>query len=465
MIKHKIKNLSISWGTYFLMGVVGLIIVGTMVYSYNKAVRMNTLYAPLIYSSVEVELNVTMAHLLVEEILNGDEFEENLVWEHYAQAEWYANAILQGGENKETIILPLKSKEMRTIVKDLIRRLSEFKKISKIRLSQRETSGPGTEIDKKYNRIFAVFLKEAKEVKRNLQKVMAEDLNRFRFTQFALITTGIILALFVVITLYKLEKLRAKDFQNLKKTNEILENEIQERLRTDQDLRNSRESLRKLSNQLQSIREDEKTRIAREVHDELGQMLTGLKMELSCLENDLKEDPGCLHEKILSMKELTETTINSVRRIATELRPQILDVLGLAEAIEWQAKDYQQRTGIQCNVNIPNKEVKLDKNLKTSIFRIFQEALTNVARHAKANKIEVLLQIDSENLNLKIMDNGVGIEKYQYPNYESLGLLGIEERVNYWKGKFNINGKSQEGTTLHVSIPLKNYEPIFRKIH
>ncbi len=460
MVKTKIENLSISMWIYFLMGVVGLIIVGTMFYSYNKAVRMNTLYAPLIYSSVEIELNVTMAHLMVEEILNGDEFEENLVWENYARAEWYANAILRGGRNEENVILPLRDKGMRPIVKDLIQRLEEFKKISKIRLSKRETSGPGTEIDKKYNRLFAIFLKEAKEVKRNLQQVMAEDLNRFRYTQFALITTGIFLALFVCVTLYKLEKLRARDFKNLKKSNDALEKEIQERLRTDHDLRNSRESLRKLSNQLQSIREDEKTRIAREVHDELGQMLTGLKMELSCLENDMKVDPNCLHEKVLSMKELTETTINSVRRIATELRPQILDVWGLAEAIEWQARDYQQRTGITCKVYIPNKNTKLNKDLKTSLFRIFQEALTNVARHAQASRVEISLEVETEGLVLKIIDNGLGIKKTQYPNYESLGLLGIEERVHYWKGQFKINGNPNEGTCLHVFIPLNNYEPV-----
>ena len=460
MVKTKFKIISIPEWTYLLMALLGLFIAGTLAYSYHKAVRMNSLYAPLINASVEIELNVTMAHLLVEEILNGDHFEEAQVWENYSRADWFTQAMLKGGQNGEDIILPLEDKGMRLIVQDLNKRLHEFQNISKTRLQKKNESGPGSDIDQKYNRIFAVFLKEAKTVKQTLQHVMTLDLQRFRLTQFALVTTSIFLGLGVGITLYRLEKLRGKDFQSLKETYDHLESEMEKRLRVVRELEDSQLQLRKLSHSLQSIREDEKTRIAREVHDELGQTLTGLKMELSCFEKDLQSNPDCLHEKVLSMGALIDTTITSVRRIATELRPQILDICGLMDAIKWQAQDYQNRTGIQCTLHLTESDNKLNKKLSTSLFRVFQESLTNVARHAKATEIKITLQFESEDLVMTIQDNGIGIDSDQLHNSDSLGLLGIRERINFWNGRFTINGEPRRGTTLKVQIPLHHYEPI-----
>lgn len=460
MVKSKFEKINIPGWTYFLLALLGLLIAVTLVYSYNKAVRMNTLYAPLINASVEVELNATMAHLLVEEILNGDHFEEKQVWENYSRANWYVQGMLHGRQKGENVILPLEDKRMRLIVEDLGKRLLEFQAISKTRLEKKEISGPGSEIDQKYNEIFAVFLREAKMVKQTLQHVMTQDLEQFRVTHFTLVGASLFLALAVAITFYRLERLRARDFQNLKETYENLENEMEERLRVVRELEESQLELRKLSHSLQSIREDEKTRIAREVHDELGQMLTGLKMELSCFEKDLQSNPGCLHEKVESMKNLIDTTINSVRRIATELRPQILDVCGLMDAIKWQAQDYQNRTGIKCTLDLSETDMKLDKKLSTSLFRIFQEALTNVARHAKATEIDVAIRFESDDLLMSIHDNGIGIDPRKLHNSDSLGLLGIRERINFWKGSLSINGESEQGTTLKVHIPLHHYEPI-----
>ena len=157
---------------------------------------------------------------------------------------------------------------------------------------------------------------------------------------------------------------------------------------------------------------------------------------------------------------LIDTTINSVRRIATELRPQILDVCGLTDAIKWQAQDYQNRTGIECKLSLVESDIKLDKKLSTSLFRVFQEALTNVARHAKATEIEIALQFEPDDLAMTIQDNGIGIDPQKLHNSDSLGLLGIRERINFWKGSLTINGESQMGTTLKIHIPLHHYEPI-----
>ena len=135
MPKNNYAILSIPWWVYLMMGAVGCIIVTTLIFSYNNAVRMNALYAPLINASVEVELNVTMAHLIVEEILNGDHFEESQVWDNYALAKWYVEAMLNGGQRDEEVILPMESARLRLIIEDLRKRLSEFQNISKERLN------------------------------------------------------------------------------------------------------------------------------------------------------------------------------------------------------------------------------------------------------------------------------------------------------------------------------------------
>ena len=437
------------------MGAFGSTVIATLIFCYIFAVRTNTLYAPLINASVEVELNVTMAHLLVEEILNGDHFEESQVWENYNLANWYIEAMLDGGTKGEEIIHPMESQLLRLIVEDLSKRLTEFRNISKMRLKRRDISGPGTEIDQRYNKIFAIFLKEAKAVKKNLQHVMTEDMKRFRTTYSILLATGFFLALVVALTLFRLERLRSKDFRRLRNAYENLEKEIEERIRAEAAVRESRETLRTLSNQLQSIREDEKTQIAREVHDELGQMLTGLKMELSCLERDIKNDATCLKPKLEDMQRMVDTIINSVRRIATELRPQILDVCGLWDAIEWQARDFQNRTGIECVLHRGTTEGALTKNLTTAVFRIFQETLTNVARHAGATQVDITFKIELKHIKLIVHDNGFGIKNERKLDSESLGLLGIQERANYWNGHAIISGIPEKGTTVSLIIPLE----------
>ncbi len=452
MFKSKFKVLTIPWWIYLLIGLIGLIVIKALIISYQYSMRMNSVYAPLIYASVEVELNVTTAHLLVEEILNGDHFEEEDVWKKYALAEWYVQAILNGGERREEKILPLKDKKLRLIVQDLEKRLSQFKNISSERLKKREVSGSGTEIDQRYNRIFRIFLDEAESVKNQLQHVMLEDMKDFRTIFISLLIVVLVLGIVVIFNFYRLERLRVTDFRKLQDTNDELESEIEDRRRAENQLRDSREQLRKLSNQLQVIRENEKTRISREIHDELGQILTGLKMELSCLEVEL--DSPSIIEKLQSMGCMIDSTINSVRRIATELRPQILDTCGLLDALEWQGMDYQARTGIECKLELPKDSVRLDSQLSTAIFRICQETLTNVARHSEATEVQVSLKFNKDELFLTVKDNGKGIELEQIYNTNSLGLLGIQERANYWGGHVTIDSPPGEGALFTISIPL-----------
>ena len=214
------------------------------------------------------------------------------------------------------------------------------------------------------------------------------------------------------------------------------------------------EELRQLSHKIQKIREEEKGRISREVHDELGQSLTALKMDLFQLEKRFPKESVDLQKRTQSMVELVDSTIKSVQRIAMEMRPPILDAFGLCEAISWQAGEYEKRFGIKFDLNCLQSDLDLDKDLKTTFFRIFQESITNVVRHAKANKVNVSMSRQNGQLVMKIKDNGKGIQEGQIENSNSLGLLGIRERVRYWNGEVDFHGNPEKGTIVEIRIPV-----------
>jgi PAS domain S-box-containing protein len=214
------------------------------------------------------------------------------------------------------------------------------------------------------------------------------------------------------------------------------------------------EQLRNLSVYLQNARENERTMIAREVHDELGQSLTALKIDLSLLMKRLPADQRSVIEKAESMAQLIETTMQSVKKISTDLRPGILDHLGLTAAIEWQAEEFEKRTGIPCAAVFEPGEIALDRDRSTTVFRIFQETLTNIARHAEATEVSVMLKKRSDSLVLQVKDDGKGISEKHISDPKSLGLIGIRERVHYWGGALTIRGINDKGTTVTVQLPL-----------
>ena len=243
-------------------------------------------------------------------------------------------------------------------------------------------------------------------------------------------------------------------FVELYRNNAALAAEVAERRQIEEQLRESEENLRALATHLQSVREEEQTRIAREIHDELGQALTGLKMDLTWLLNRLPEAQKPLVNKAKSMFHLIDNTIHSVRRIATGLRPEVLDEVGLTAAIAWQAREFQRRSGIRCAVELPASTVEVDRDRSTALFRIFQEVLTNVARHANATRVDVNLKAEFGTLVLQVQDNGKGIQDEAMGNAKSLGLLGMRERALLLKGKVDITGARGKGTCVSVSIPL-----------
>lgn len=234
--------------------------------------------------------------------------------------------------------------------------------------------------------------------------------------------------------------------------------DITARKEAEEQLRISREQLRSLSAHLESVREEERGNVAREIHDELGQTLTALRIDLSWLTKRLPKEAELLLGKTRSMYELVDMAIEIVRRISAELRPAVLDDLGISAAIEWQAGEFEKLTEIKCESSSSPEDIVLDRDRSTAIFRILQETLTNVARHANATNVKVNLKEEAGRIVLRVRDNGKGIEKKQIADPSAFGLIGMRERARFLGGEVKISGTPGKGTTVAVSIPLMDGE-------
>ena len=232
--------------------------------------------------------------------------------------------------------------------------------------------------------------------------------------------------------------------------------DVTDRKRADNELRESRESLRRLSASLQEVREEEKARIARELHDELGQALTGLKMDLAQLAAQLTPQQSGALDRVSAMKALIEGAVASVRRLATELRPLMLDDLGLAPTIEWLVSDFSKRTGITVELSLPDSELEENAELSTALFRVLQESLTNVARHAGARHVRVELTCSDADVRLMVRDDGTGIGTRAENAPRSFGLLGMRERASMLGGELRIDSSPGAGTSIAMTVPRRS---------
>ena len=242
--------------------------------------------------------------------------------------------------------------------------------------------------------------------------------------------------------------------------------DVSARKEAEDELRNSRQQLRALSARLESLREEERTRIAREIHDELGQMLTGLKMDLRWIEKKVGEIDGHpalnpVIDKAVEAGELADQTITAVQRIAAELRPGVLDQLGLFTALKHEAQRFQKRTNIACKVELRSRQPELPAQVATAVFRIFQETLTNVARHAEATEVRVTFREEGSRVIFEVADNGRGMPADALGSPKALGLLGMKERAAVLRGDVQFHGSPGRGTTVTLRLPLSATEADF----
>ena len=211
--------------------------------------------------------------------------------------------------------------------------------------------------------------------------------------------------------------------------------------------------LRALATRLEAAREEERTKIAREIHDELGQALTALQLDLDWLDHNL-HDPTALKPKVQHMTTVLRDTLTAMQGLAAELRPPVLDRLGLRAAILALAREFESRTGVRSRVEVAAEDVTVDGDLATTIYRILQEALTNVSRHAGATRVDIVLRHTPARLELEVRDDGRGITEQELADHRSLGLLGMQERAQNWGGEVSIDGIPGQGTWVRVTIPL-----------
>jgi len=242
----------------------------------------------------------------------------------------------------------------------------------------------------------------------------------------------------------------------------VLAHDVTERNRYEQSLRKSQEQLRLLAGRLQKVREDERAHLARELHDDLGQSLTAIKMNLSWLSAHPGVPPETVSARIVSSMDLADRTIGAVRRLASDLRPGVLD-LGLQAAIEWQIEEFRYHADIRCELELAPDEIPLNPDQQVTLFRIFQETLTNVARHSRADLVTTRLTVEGGQVILAVQDNGRGITPGEMAKRSSLGLLGMRERVMSLGGSIEIEGRHGAGTLVRVSVPVGPYSRLTAK--
>lgn len=239
----------------------------------------------------------------------------------------------------------------------------------------------------------------------------------------------------------------------LREANTRLEREVAERARMEGELLTSRQELRDLASDLRSVREQERADVAREIHDELGQALTVLKMDVHWVGQRICGAGDAVTSRLAGMSNSIDATVQAVRRLSSRLRPQLLDDLGLSAAIEWQAREFQQHSGVTCEVASDPEDIVLDEASSTALFRICQETLTNVARHASASRVDIALTKGRRSVELAIADNGHGLDAAEPKDPRARGLLGIRERVRALGGVVAITSRPGQGTTVTVSLP------------
>lgn len=234
----------------------------------------------------------------------------------------------------------------------------------------------------------------------------------------------------------------------------VVANDISGKVKAEQELKQSHRQLRELSSYLENIREEERKHISREIHDELGQQLTLLKLDLLQMSKKLHPDEKEMIEAMKQADQLLADTMRSVRKIATQLRPSILDNLGLVSALEWQSREFEKNFGIKCVFESLLNEPQFTTKQSNALFRIYQEALTNIARHAGATQVDAVLSQEESRFVLEIRDNGKGFRMEDMADKKTLGLKGMQERALMIDGDFQIESKPGEGTYIQISIPI-----------
>ncbi len=248
------------------------------------------------------------------------------------------------------------------------------------------------------------------------------------------------------------------DDKNLVSRLAVYTSDVTEKEKYESKLRERNESLRNLSKYITNIREEERKKIAREIHDNLSQILTAINMDVSWIKNLLPENLAEIKDRFMPLLKLIDNAILTVQKISTQLRPGILDDLGLVNAIEWQANEIRTKTHLNIKLELPENEIELSEEKRIALFRVFQESMSNVIRHANAKNLKIILKPNLNTLFLQIIDDGIGIPLEKINDNKSFGLLGMRERILAINGNIEFGNNPKAGTYVNISIPIKEQE-------
>ena len=429
---------------------------------------------------MNMQIRTAIFHLQFDEFLNDDPREgrqkalrciDNVVKS--------SHALLYGGESKQGVpLLPLEDPRLREDTEAIASQLTRIKEIALLRYENPKSNGTDSPLDQEFHAAFNDSIETARALEVLVGKSLVHNIVRTKRVLFVLVLTWTAAVVALSALLYNREMRRRRTEMELERAcgemeqkirdrtselfsvNRQLQEEVVERRQAEKALEDSRQGLRRLMDHLQSVREEERTWVAREIHDQLGQTLTSLSMELAWLEGKLSQKGVLsghgLAETINTMSSSIDGAIELIHEISSELRPGVLDNIGLIAAIEWQAARFREKAGVECHLTLPTNEGRLDARRSTALFRIFQEVLTNVARHARATEVDISLTIDSAMLTMEVHDNGRGITESESSDARAFGILGMRERVAAFGGKFHIEGIEGQGTRVVLSMPLSS---------
>jgi len=464
------KMIAIPWRFHFLIGSIGVIIIGIVSYGFYTGDRMATMYAPLTDAAMEIKLEATTAHLWFEEIVSGDRHETmEKVWKHLDKAAWYAQAMLQGGVNPEGTFIPLKDIEMRQGIKAVQKKLVKFRDITRQRLAEKETAGVGSDIDQHYDAIFMDFITQADHMETRLQQVMAQDLRSFRFIQVSMLVTCLLIFLFIGIAFHRFDRRRAKDFQIISETNEKLLNEILER----KQIEKQRESL---IDELET-KNAELEQFTYTVSHDLKSPLITIKGFLGMLEKDalegdtdrMKADMARISAAAEKMKHLLDELLE-LSRIGRMVNPPAEVPFG--EMVR-EAMDVVGGRLAEGNVQVQiAPELPVIFGDPPRLQEVVENLIDNAVKYM-GDKSDPLIEIgtrkDGQEAVFYVRDNGVGIDPRYHekifglfdkldPNTDGTGIgLAIVKRiVEVHSGQIWVESEGTgKGATFCFTIPDK----------
>jgi signal transduction histidine kinase len=479
---------------------LGLLSVVLLVWTdrINEKQRVNSLTVEAV---MDLQIHVATFHLWFEQALGGDTGQDMKdVWEDYDRAVILTEALLRGGETEHGPIVRLIDMDLRNQVEEIASQLMTLKSVALVRMQKPGKAGIGTDLDHEFDRVFGTIMVKATGLEWTVQAGSAR--NRVQSNRLFL---GILLVWTIIVIVATLgllnherrrkfaengllkanEQLRAQSAElkghrehlaemvgkrtgELSAANMRLHQEVNERMRTEDALKESQKEFRHISSRLLSAEEEVRRKIARELHDELGQSLTLMKLQIRSIEKQLRGDQTALKEECGNVLRYTNAVIENVRRLSRDLSPFILEDLGLTRALQWLADNFAKNCHVRLVLDLADIDQLFSRNVQTSIYRIVQEALTNIVKHSGAGNASVIVRREEEKIVFSIEDDGKGFDTTrvadQGPSERGLGLAGMEERVSMLGGSLALRSEPGKGTRISFSIPAREEEGSYEQL-